>query len=99
MKFNFGPFCFSFKRLYSQIALKREISFYFYSLFSYSVFHCLAEKSPRGDCKAGTIEDSMHESFLSIAMEVQYNQQFIHFCKNEIMFNGAKFKMEVDLKE
>ena len=37
--------------------------------------------------------------FLSMVMEVQHFQQFFHFQNERIIFNGAKFKIKVDLKE
>ena len=60
---------------------------------------CPAEQSPRDNWEAGNIGDLYMRFWLSTAMEVQhFSNSFIN--KNErITFNGANFKMKVDLKE
>ena len=68
--------------------------------FQWIIDYCPGGQSPRGDCKAGNIGNSIHEIFSSVwwwKFNILSNS-FI--CKNERNeFNGAKFKIKVDLKE
>ena len=49
--------------------------------------------SPRSDCRTGNIGDSIHEAFS------EYGEGSSTFSAILSIFNGAKFRIKVDLKE